>query len=258
MTIRAMNWAWGIDLQPAMKLVLLKLADRANDNGECWPGMESVAALCGLSARTLIRHIDKMEAMGLLYKSKRKDESGRQTTNLYTLNMDYQPGDKLSPGDDDEVDSRVTICHPVTAEPGDKSCTNRVTLVSPDKELKLFIETTDETTDATTKVAAPFAEPLDENPVRMIDGRWLVDDAIVDRWVIAYQNGRTNQATEDWIEAELAKAALWLVANPRKRKKNLLRFLTRWLTRASSPPQRSAYPPSSPQSRYPRRLQAHA
>lgn len=257
MTIRAMNWAWGIDLPPAMKLVLLKLADRANDNGECWPGIESVAAACGVSERTLIRHIDKMEAMDLLHKSKRKDESGRQVTNLYTLNLAYQPGDNLSPGDEDEDDSRVTNCHPVTDEPGDKSCNNRVTLVSPDKELKLFIETTDETTDATTKVAAPFAEPIDEKPVRMIDGRWLVDDAIVDRWVIAYQNGRTNQATEDWIEVELAKAALWLEANPRKRKKNLLRFLSGWLTRASSP-SRSAYPPSSPQSRSPRRLQAYA
>ena len=234
MTIRAMNWAWGIDLPPAMKLVLLKLADRANDDGECWPGMETVARACGLSERTLMRHIDRLGEMGLLRKAKRKDESGRQTTNLYTLNLDYEPGDNLSPGDEDEATSRVTICHPVTDEPGDKSCKNRVTLLSPDKELKLFIETTGETTDATSKLAAPVPDPIVAEPVRLVDDRWVVDDAVVDAWVIAYQAGRTNQDTEDWIEAELAKAALWLKANPRRRKKNLLRFLTGWLTRSTA------------------------
>lgn len=233
MTIRAMNWAWEIDLPPAMKLVLLKLADRANDDGECWPGMESVANACGVSERTLMRHIEKMESMGLLQKSKRKDDSGRQATNLYTLNLAYEPGDNLSPGDEDEAPSRVTNCHPVTDEPGDKSNTNRVTLVSPDKELKLFIEPTGETTVATTKVAAPVRDPIVAEPVQYIDGVWIVDDVVMDRWVLAYQNGRTNQDTEDWINAELVKAALWLQANPRKRKKRYLQFLCGWLTRAS-------------------------
>ena len=54
-----------------------------------------------------------------------------------------------------------------------------------------------------------------------------------DSWVGAYANGRTHQDTEDWIEAELTKASVWLQANPRKRKKNYLRFLTGWLTRAA-------------------------
>lgn len=140
MTIRAMNWAWGVELSPSMKLVLLKLADRANDDGECWPGQTSIAKACGICERTLMRHIDALEEMGLLSRTKRRDDSGRQSTNLYQLNLGFVPGDNLSPGDD---------------QPGDKSCDNRVTTVSPNKELKLFIEPTDKPKRASKPARVP-------------------------------------------------------------------------------------------------------
>lgn len=220
MTIRAMNWAWGIELPPAMKLVLLKLADRANDDGECWPGMDVVAEACGVSKASMIRYIQKMEEMGLVRVSKRKGDDGRQQTNVYTLNMDWEPGCNLTPGD---------------VEPGCKSSENRVALVTPEIRLKPYLETKGETTDATTKVAAPASEPepIAPDPVRFDGVRWVIDNAVFDQWINAYANGRTHHDTEDWVEAELAKAAVWLQANPRKRKKNYLRFLTGWLTRAA-------------------------
>lgn len=218
MTIKAMNWAWGVDLPPAMKLVLLKLADRANDDGECWPGMDVVAQACGVSRASLIRYIQKMEEMGLVNVSKRKGEDGRQQTNVYTLNLEWEPGCKLIPGE---------------VEPGCKSSDNRVALVQPEIRLKPYLETKGETTDATTKVAAPAPDPIVAEPVLFDGAKWTVDDAVFDGWLIAFQNGRTHQDTEDWIEAELAKASLWLQANPRKRKKNYLRFVSSWLTRAS-------------------------
>lgn len=218
MTIRAMNWAWGIELPPAMKLVLLKLADRANDDGECWPGMDVVAQACGVSKASMIRYIQKMEEMGLVMVSKRKGDDGRQQTNVYTLNMEWEPGCKLTPG-----------------EPGCKSSDYRVALVQPEIRLKPYLETKGETTDATTKVAAPASDPehIAPDPVSFDGVSWKVDDAVFDSWIKAYQNGRTHQDTEDWIESELAKASVWLQANPRKRKKNYLRFLTGWLTRAA-------------------------
>ena len=228
MTIRAMNWAWGVDLPPAMKLVLLKLADRANDDGECWPGMEVVAEACGVSVRSVMRYVKQMEEMGLLRVDRRIGEDGRRLTNVYWMNFEWSPSDNLSHG------------------PCDNGSTNHVTTVSPDKELKLFIETTVETTDATTKVAAPDPhpepEPIVQAPVTWDGVRFTVDDAVYDQWVAAYANGRTANDTEDWIEAELAKASMWLQSNPRKRKKNLLRFLTGWLTRSADSMRQRAYP----------------
>lgn len=51
-----------------------------------------------------------------------------------------------------------------------------------------------------------------------------ISDERVDGWSKAYP------ALD--VETELAKAAAWLVANPAKRKKNYMRFLVNWLSRA--------------------------
>lgn len=225
MSIKAMNWAWDIRLQPAVKLVLLKLADRANDDGECWPGQESIATACDMSERSVMRHIGFLERVGILSVGRRKGEDGRQETNLYTLNFLYKPGDKLSPGDD--------------GEPGDNQGQNRVTLLSPVLKEEPPVEPSD--ARARTREAVGNQESILQAPVVLNpDGTWAVDDAVFDRWIDAFKGLRSRTTTEDWIEAELVKASLWLQANPRKRKKNLLRFVTGWLDRASNPPPRPA------------------
>jgi hypothetical protein len=203
-----------------MKLVLLKLADRANDDGECWPGNASIAKACCISERTLIRHIAELEAFGLLTKQMRYDHDGKRTTSIYRLHLEASLSDKLTPG------------------LSDKSGSDYVTTVSP----VLNEEPTIETTDATTKVAAPAPDPIVAEPVTWTGTAWVIDDAVFDQWLSAYANGRSHLDTEDWIEAELAKANLWLNANPRKRKKNMLRFLTGWLTRASESMNKPRYP----------------
>lgn len=198
-----------------MKLVLILLADRANDDGECWPGLGSVSKDCNVSERTLMRYLDKMESLGLLSREKRKAENGRQVTNLYRLNLACKPGDNLSPGVD---------------EPGDNRDTNRVTTVSP-----VLKEEPTVLTQSNTRAREVEQEPLLAKPVVFTGEQWQIDNAVFDTWIQAFQNGRTCEQTEDWIEQELAKAALWLQANSARRKKNYLKFLTGWLTRASRP-----------------------
>ena len=202
-----------------MKLVLLKLADRANDDGECWPGNASIAKACCISERTLIRHIAELEAFGLLTKQMRYDHDGKRTTSIYRLHLEASLSDKLTPG------------------LSDKSGSDYVTTVSP----VLKEEPTIETTDATTKVAAPIVDEAVQ--FTGADGTgWIVDEAVYDSWIQAYTNGRTHQDTEDWIEVELQKARVWIFANPRKRKKNWVRFITGWLTRASEAMTKPRYP----------------
>lgn len=62
MSIRIMTLAWAVDLPPSEKLVLLALADCANDEGHCWPGRSSLIAKTGQCLRTLqdaLRSLDK-------------------------------------------------------------------------------------------------------------------------------------------------------------------------------------------------------
>lgn len=73
---------------PARKLVLIKLADNANDQGFCWPSHQYIADQCEISKRSVINHISALEKMGLVTIKKRKKESGGNQSNYYYLHLD--------------------------------------------------------------------------------------------------------------------------------------------------------------------------
>lgn len=61
MSVRIMTAAWAVDLPAGEKLVLLALADCANDEGHCWPGLANLARKTGKSRRSLIDTIHALE-----------------------------------------------------------------------------------------------------------------------------------------------------------------------------------------------------
>lgn len=70
---------------PLRKLVLIKLADNANDKGECWPSYQHIADQCEISRRSAVDHIDKLEDMGFLRKEFRLGGIKGNKSNLYIL-----------------------------------------------------------------------------------------------------------------------------------------------------------------------------
>lgn len=79
---------------PLRKLVLIKLADNANDKGECWPSYQHIADQCEISKRSVMRHIDDLCESGMLRKEYRPGPKGN-SSNVYHLRLD---GDTKSPG----------------------------------------------------------------------------------------------------------------------------------------------------------------
>lgn len=71
---------------PARKLVLLKLADNANDDGVCFPSYQYIADKCEMSKRSAISHIDDLIKMGFVTKKARKNKDN-SSTNLYLLHL---------------------------------------------------------------------------------------------------------------------------------------------------------------------------
>lgn len=67
------------------KLVLLILADVADENGESYYGQEKLASMAETTTRTLRDHLKNLEAMGLLERRERRRESGYRTSDLYRL-----------------------------------------------------------------------------------------------------------------------------------------------------------------------------
>lgn len=77
------------------KMVLLKLADQANDDGLCWPSYQTIAESCELSRRSVIRHIQQLETDGYLTITKTYDKSNKKNfSNRYNLTLNR--GDRLS------------------------------------------------------------------------------------------------------------------------------------------------------------------
>ena len=85
MSVKVMTIAWGIEgLDPTQKLVLLKLADNANETDYvAFPSISTIAKQAGCSTRTVQRHLANLEQRGLIRRKNQFAGNGRQKVNLY-------------------------------------------------------------------------------------------------------------------------------------------------------------------------------
>ncbi|MEO2274166.1 helix-turn-helix domain-containing protein [Serratia marcescens] len=74
---------------PLRKLVLIKMADNANDDGECWPSYQHIADHCECSKSAVKAHITALITMGLLSKENRLGSNNGKgnTSNIYQLTL---------------------------------------------------------------------------------------------------------------------------------------------------------------------------
>ena len=94
MSIKAVAWAFeqSLDGDAVAKLVLLAICDRYNDEyGKAWPNIEWISRAADCSARTVIRKIKKLEGIGLVSVSRRKNR-----VNEYEIAFEKAVGDSLS------------------------------------------------------------------------------------------------------------------------------------------------------------------
>ncbi|QOI04583.1 helix-turn-helix domain-containing protein [Pseudomonas savastanoi] len=79
---------------PLRKLVLIKLADNANDMGECWPSYQHIADQCEIGRSTVKVHIRELEKSGLLRREFRRKGELNQS-NLFHLSLNSGAGAAL-------------------------------------------------------------------------------------------------------------------------------------------------------------------
>lgn len=136
MSVKALTWAWAQDLPMGTKGVLMALADHADDDGVCWPGMRGIAAKCGYSVRNTQRHVARLSRRHLLSVLERTRPDGSHTSNIFVLNTSPEHAQtvtrvvtELSGGGDISVTRVVTSVSPG----GDASVTPR-TVIEPSLE----------------------------------------------------------------------------------------------------------------------------
>lgn len=128
MSLEAMTWAFKQPLSGHAKVILLAIADHANDEGECWPSLARIAKKASVSERTAQRYMLELADQGYLSTAGRNAPDGRTMTKKYFLHMEGLKeqggeGDSLTPYGDTSVtgegDTVVTPYEPsdITLKP---------------------------------------------------------------------------------------------------------------------------------------------
>jgi DNA-binding MarR family transcriptional regulator len=86
MSFEAIRWAFAQEIPGPEKLVLLVLANHADDERTCYPSMATIARETGTSRCNVLRVIPKIVERGLLSFEKRVTHHGK-SSHLYTLSM---------------------------------------------------------------------------------------------------------------------------------------------------------------------------
>lgn len=108
MAFRHLKAAWRVKLDNSgLKLVLLALADMANDAGECWPSRGTLAEMCELDPNSIRRHIQTLRKKRLIEVRERFADN-RQRSNLFRLIGETW----VSPSPETWVSPRITSNEP--------------------------------------------------------------------------------------------------------------------------------------------------
>lgn len=93
MSARAMFWALEIEtLTPAQKLVLILLANHANEDDICWPSIGRLVKKANLGRATVFRALDELERSGFIIRTERHHEKGGRSSSLFTLQVEVSAG----------------------------------------------------------------------------------------------------------------------------------------------------------------------
>lgn len=88
MSAEALTWAWKIKLSSSQKIIVLALANYADQEASCYPGHERLSEMTGMSVRSIGRNLRELEDLGVFTKERRarKNGSGR-TSDRYYLDL---------------------------------------------------------------------------------------------------------------------------------------------------------------------------
>ncbi len=98
MSVRMTSYVWDLpDIEGTELLVMLAMADFADDAGRCWPSMDAVAKRARRSGRAVRTIIRNLEARGLLECSDKAGGRGRSNRYLIVQKAEAQTSEYEAP-----------------------------------------------------------------------------------------------------------------------------------------------------------------
>jgi len=229
MSVRASTWAWRQQVKSTERLLLVALADMADDHGVCWPSVATLAERCARSTRTVQRVLQTLASANLICCEQRQRADGSSTSNRYVLQLG---GDILTGAPDTDV---AGGCHG-RRPPHDTGVTPRTTnrtVIDPtpppeaakaetlERGGEITLSFPNTLTAAERRVAiarlSKFPAPLAQEILDELNGRLARGE--VKTSALAYLNGLIVRAREGSFEAS-AELKKLRVPRPRREADN--------------------------------------
>lgn len=99
MSNEALAWAFKQQMPVTRKMVLVSLADYADEEGSCFPSHAKTAERSSCSRPTVIRAIDDLASWGYLRVESRSRGGGSQASNRYVLSVGWSPDEGVANGE---------------------------------------------------------------------------------------------------------------------------------------------------------------
>ena len=117
MSIRIINQVFQLRAPTGgARLVLLALADNANDDGVCWPSLTTIAMKAGMDERSARRILRRLEKEGYLKTSQRQSPGRKNYTNIYQIILIDASNSFLQNQGNDTVDPLQDVPHNTSIE----------------------------------------------------------------------------------------------------------------------------------------------
>jgi hypothetical protein len=215
------------------RLVLLSLADSCNDDASCWPSIRKIAEKANISEPITKKYLNALIQIGVITRDEREDFSGRQTSNLYTINVE-----KIG---DDEITQDVI--HQVTS-PSRLKTFKGVTAVNVGEvnPVQMVVGVTKVSLPIMNHHKEPKIEPSSDSAIAPSNSNESTDlfptenkppqkrkpKLVTDKFITELQ--ALNPDKE--VEAEAQKARTWILANPPRQFTQ--KFLAGWINRSKA------------------------
>lgn len=197
-----MTAVWESDVQPAGKrLVLLALADSANDEGVCWPHMATIARKAGIGLSSARKACAALEEEGLLEREYRKTTTAAGTetnkSSIYTIDAEKLAARAQTPAQNERPPARIERTPPLNSSGPPAQIERHNRKGNPQVEPSL-------NQSAATGDAAPADGLFPAEKLREAQGLEIKGNDVVAAYVDSY---RLAHQGHDPIQADLKKVA---------------------------------------------------
>jgi hypothetical protein len=197
-----MTAVWESDVQPAGKrIVLLALADSANDEGVCWPNMATIARKAGVGLSSARKACAALEEEGLLEREYRKTTTaaGNETnkSSIYTINAEKLAARVQAPAQIERPPARSERTPPPGTSGAPAQIERHNRKENPQVEPKL-------NQDAAKGDAAPADGLFSAEEIREANGFTVKANDVVAAYVDAYRSAHQGH---DPLQADIRKVA---------------------------------------------------